>query len=162
MKFEFSAGGIVCKKEKAKSKEQKDPSTSSGLMILLCQHSYHHGWGFPKGLIGDGSAGSPRAKESKEEAAIREVKEETGADGKILEALEPVTYWYKFNNEKIKKTVYYFVMEYVGGDITKHDFEMEDVRWVEKEKVLEKLTYKSDKEIFKKALPIIERLVVSV
>ena len=67
MKHEFSAGGIVFKKEANK------------LFILLAQQSYHHGWVFPKGLIGDNIMG-----EGKEETAIREVKEETGVIGKIL------------------------------------------------------------------------------
>lgn len=142
MKFEFSAGGIVFKK------------AQKGIEILLCQHSYHHGWGFPKGLIGDKIHG-----EQKEETALREVEEETGAVGEIMEALEPITYWYNFEGEKVKKTVYYFVMKYRSGDITKHDFEMEDVQWIEAEKVLEKLTFKSDKTVFKKALPIIQSLV---
>lgn len=142
MRFEFSAGGVVFKKEKKK------------LLILVAQHSYHHGWVFPKGLIGDKIEG-----ESKESTAIREVEEETGIKAQIVEAIDQVTYWFKFNAEKIKKTVYYYVMEYVGGDTNEHDFEMEDVKWIESEKVLEKLTYKSDKEVFKKALPIIEKTV---
>ena len=142
MRFEFSAGGVVFKKEKKK------------ILILVAQHSYHHGWVFPKGLIGDKIEG-----ESKESTAIREVEEETGIKAQIVEAIDPVTYWFKFNAEKILKTVYYYVMEYVGGDTNEHDFEMEDVKWIESEKVLEKLTYKSDKEVFKKALPIIEKTV---
>lgn len=147
MRFEFSAGGVVFRSQKIKDNNQQ-------LDILLCQHSYHHGWGFPKGLIGDKIKG-----EGKAETAIREVEEETGAKGKIVGEVEPITYWYKFNDEKVKKTVYYYIMEYLGGDITQHDFEMENVEWVESDKVLEKLTYKSDKDVFKKALPIIESLV---
>lgn len=141
MRFEFSAGGIVFKSEDSK------------LFILLCQHSQHHGWGFPKGLIGD-----HKEKETKEETAIREVEEETGAKGEILEELEKVTYWYAYEGEKIKKTVYYYVMRFLGGDITKHDHEMENVEWVEAEKVLSTLTFRSDKEVFRKALPVIESL----
>ena len=147
MKYEFSAGGVVYK---------KDPSTSSGqgsLKILVSQHSMHHGWVFPKGLIGDHVDG-----ESKEDTAIREVKEETGAEGKIIKEMEPVSYWYVWEGEKIKKTVYYYIMEFAGGDITKHDDEMEAVEWVLSDKVLEKLTYRSDKEVFVKALPIIQEL----
>ncbi|MDO8269434.1 MAG: NUDIX domain-containing protein [Candidatus Levybacteria bacterium] len=144
MRFEFSAGGVVFRK------------SDSGIEVLLCQHSYHHGWGFPKGLIGDKIEG-----EGKEETAIREVEEETGAIGKIIAALEPVTYWYKFNEEKVKKTVYFYVMEYIEGDITKHDFEMENVSWIEKDKVLEKLTYKSDKEVFGSALSVIMKFANS-
>ena len=144
MKFEFSAGGIVFKTEK------------NTVFVLLCQHSYHHGWGFPKGLIGDKKEG-----ETKESTAIREIEEETGAKAKILEPLEPITYWYKFEEEKIKKTVYYYVCKYTGGDISKHDFEMENVEWVESSKVLDKLSFKADKEVFKKALPIISKLLAN-
>ena len=92
MKFEFSAGGIVVKEQ------DKNP------LILLSQHSQHHGWIFPKGLIGDHKKG-----ETKEDTAIREVEEETGARGRIIKPLTPVTYWYIWDNEKIKKTVYYFI-----------------------------------------------------
>jgi 8-oxo-dGTP diphosphatase len=139
MKFEFSAGGIVVKKVH---------SASSGLrnLILVSQHSQHHGWVFPKGLIGDHIEG-----EQKEETAIREVQEETGATGKILKALTPVEFWYVFENEKIKKTVYYFLMEFVGGDITKHDFEMENVEFIPENEVADRLTYDSDKKVWQEA-----------
>lgn len=150
MRFEFSAGGIVYR---------HDPSTSSGqerVLILVAQHSQHHGWVFPKGLI---DKKKPRTKnqelrtikETKEEAALREVREETGVYGKIIKALPPVTYWYKFDNEKIKKTVYYFLMEYASGDIKDHDFEMENVEWLLINEVQARLTYKSDKEVWTQA-----------
>lgn len=138
MRFEFSAGGVVFKREGGK------------LWILVCQHSQHHGWVFPKGLIGDHVE-----NEGKEETAIREVEEETGARGKIIEALPPVTYWYVWEKEKVKKTVYFFVMEYVLGDITKHDNEMEDVEWLPIDKVEERLTYKSDKKVWEHAKKLI-------
>jgi 8-oxo-dGTP pyrophosphatase MutT (NUDIX family) len=138
MRFEFSAGGVVCKKE------------NNELFILVSQHSQHHGWVFPKGLIGDHIEG-----ENKEETALREVKEETGANGKIIRALNPVTYWYVFEKEKIRKTVYYFLMEYVDGDIAKHDQEMENVEWLPKVKVEERLTYGSDKVVWREARKLI-------
>jgi 8-oxo-dGTP pyrophosphatase MutT (NUDIX family) len=128
MKFQFSAGGVVFKKEGDK------------MFILISQHSQHHGWVFPKGIIGDNIKG-----EKKENTAVREVKEETGIEAKILKPLRPVTYWFKFEGEMIKKTVYYFIMEHLGGDFKDRDFEMENVEWVGKDKVLDKLTYKSDK-----------------
>lgn len=139
MRFEFSAGGVVFKRENGK------------IWILVCQHSQHHGWVFPKGLIGDHVE-----NEGKEETAIREVEEETGARGKILEALAPVTYWYVWEKEKVKKTVYFFVMEYISGDITKHDNEMEDVEWLPIDKVEERLTYKSDKKVWEHAKKLID------
>jgi len=135
MRFEFSAGGVVYK---------KDPN----LQILVSKHSFHHGWVFPKGLIGDKDSNK---HEGKEETAIREVQEETGAVGEIEKVLTPVTYWYVFNDEKIKKTVYYFIMKYVGGDITKHDDEMEEVEWINTSEVEKRLTYPSDRKVWKEA-----------
>lgn len=138
MKHEFSAGGIVFKKERDK------------LLILLAQHSYHHGWVFPKGLIGDTIAG-----EGKEETAIREVEEETGVVGKILQTLPAINYWFVFDGEKRKKTVYYYIMECVREDITKHDHEMEAVEWLPIDEVEGRLTYKTDRKIWRKAKELI-------
>lgn len=140
MKFEFSAGGVVYK---------KDPD----LKILVSRHSGHHGWVFPKGLIGDKD---DNKHEGKEETAVREVKEETGADGEIEKTLTPVTYWYSWEGEKRKKTVYYFLMKYTGGDITIHDHEMEEVEWIDPSEVEKKLTYASDKKVWKEAYSLIE------
>ncbi|MDO8620854.1 MAG: NUDIX domain-containing protein [Candidatus Levybacteria bacterium] len=143
MKIQFSAGGIIVHENK----------------VLLCQHSQHHGWVFPKGLMGDHIEG-----EGKEETALREVKEETGAIGKIVKALTPVTYWFVLKEDpsagsgqvKIRKTVYYFLMDFAGGDITKHDHEMEDVEWVPINEVEKRLTYKSDKQVWQVALRILD------
>lgn len=118
--------------------------------VLLCQHSQHHGWVFPKGLIGD-----TNKDEKKEETAIREVKEECGVDAKIVKLLTPVTYWYQWDGEKRKKTVYYFLMDFVDGDITKHDDEMEAVEWLPVEDVLKRLTYPSDKKVWEEARKLI-------
>lgn len=134
MKFEFSAGGVVYKKNAGK------------LYILVCQHSQHHGWVFPKGLIGDHVE-----NEGKEETAIREVREETGVLGKIIKPLNTADYWYVFENEKIKKTVYYYLMNIVSEDISKHDKEMENVEWLEAENVESRLTYPSEKKVWQEA-----------
>ncbi len=138
MKFEFSAGGIVYKKVGDKT------------LILISQHSQHHGWVFPKGLIGD-----KIKNEGKEDTAIREVEEETGIRAKILRSLNPTTYWYVFQEEKIRKTVYYFLMEFMGGNFAKRDHEMESVEWLPVEKVEDRLTYKSDKDVWQQAKGLI-------
>lgn len=147
MRFEFSAGGIVYKKEEDK------------LLILVAQHSQHHGWVFPKGLIEDKketkSASAKGFGETKEETALREVKEETGVIGKILKPLTPTVYWYVFEKEKIRKTVYFFLMEYTAGDIKEHDFEMENVEWLPVDEVEKRLTYKSDKEVWQEAKKLV-------
>lgn len=139
---EFSAGGIVFRKNKNK------------IEWLISQHSQHKGWVFPKGLIGDNIKG-----EKSDETAVREVQEETGVAGKIIVKLPtPATYWYVWEGEKRFKTVYYFLMEYISGDIKNHDHEMSVVLWLTKDKVEERLTYKSDKLAFKEALVTFDKL----
>ena len=138
MTFQFSAGGIVYKKESGK------------IFVLVSQHSGHHGWVFPKGLIGDHIK-----EEGKEETAVREVEEETGVRAKIIKEIPPVTYWYNWEGEKIKKTVYYYIMEYLSGDITKHDAEMENVEWLLIDEVEKRLTYPSDKKSWENAKELI-------
>lgn len=132
MKLEFSAGGLVFRKNNSE--------------VLLGQHSQHHGWVFPKGIIGDHVEG-----ETKEATAVREVEEETGITGKILQPLSPVTFWYQSQGEKRKKTVYYFIMEYVSGDTKDHDWEMENAEWLPIDEVAKRLTYPSDKKVWEEA-----------
>ena len=79
IKREFSAGGIVYKKGKGERGKVKDKDT----LWLVCQHSQHKGWVFPKGLIGDHVEG-----ESVENTAVREVKEETGVTAEIIQKLK--------------------------------------------------------------------------
>lgn len=142
MQYEFSAGGIVYKKDTEQT------------LILIAQHSQHHGWVFPKGFIGDTIPG-----ESKEAAALREVQEETGVVGNILQALTPITYEYTMDGKKRKKTVYYYIMEYVQGDVANHDWEMEKVEWLAMADIEKRLTYDSDKQVWEEAKKIVQILV---
>jgi 8-oxo-dGTP diphosphatase len=146
---EFSAGGIVYKRKTSRVKGKVD-----NILWLVAQHSQHKGWVFPKGFIGDKIKG-----ESKENTALREVEEETGVKGKILKPLKnSVSYFYVWKGEKHFKTVFYFLMNYIGGDITKHDFEMSKVEWWDTDKVKRELTYKADKEAFKEVLELFQEM----
>lgn len=138
MKFEFSAGGVVFRK-----------NPMGNLEVLLGQHGQHKGWVFPKGLIGDHVKG-----EGKEATAVREVEEETGVVGKIVQELLPTTYWYQWEGERIKKTVYYYLMQFVE-DTGKRDEEMAQVKWVDIDVVADILTYPSDKAVWQQARPLI-------
>ena len=140
MREEFSAGGIVFKKLK--------------VAWLICQHSQHKGWVFPKGLIGDSIENEP-----KEKTAVREVKEETGIDAEIISALPtPVTYWYQYKKERIHKTVYFYLMQHLGGSFDDHDHEMMDVAWTTEQGVKRTLTYQNDKRAFEEALELYSNL----
>lgn len=142
MKKEFSAGGVVFKRQ------------NGNTLWLISQHSQHKGWVFPKGLIGD-----TIDNESREDTAVREVKEETGIDAEIVKELPTaVQYWYRFKEEKIFKTVYFYLMKHHGGDFKERDHEMMDVRWATEEDVKKTLTYNNDKKAFNEALELFRSL----
>ena len=136
IKFQTSAGGIVYKKEGDK------------LLWLITQHSQHKGWTFPKGLVGDKDK-----NENKETAALREVEEEGGVKVKIVDP-QPVTvtYAFKFGGYLIKKTVYYYLMEYLSGDPKDHDWEVIEAKFISEEEIRKTLSFKTDKEAFDKIL----------
>jgi len=140
-KYEVSAGGIVFKKTKK-------------YLWLICQHSAHKGWVFPKGLIGDSNKG-----EQMEEAALREVEEEGGIKAKIVNHQAVSTHYaYKFQGLLVKKTVYYFLMEYLSGDPKNHDWEMAEAKFVSENEVKKILSYQSDQEAFEKILQFLNSL----
>ncbi len=139
---QVSSGGIVYKR----IVNRKFKIENS--LWLICQHSQHKGWVFPKGLVGDNDK-----NESMEKAALREVEEESGVKAKIV-GKEPVKtgYEYEWKGTLIKKTVFYFLMEYVSGDTKNHDWEMSDVKFTDADEVKKILTYPSDKEAFEQIL----------
>ncbi len=142
MKEEFSAGGIVFWLQ------------NGNMTILVSQHSGHHGWVFPKGHVGDTIQG-----ETPEEAAIREVQEETGITGKILEKLSPIAFWYSFEGEKRHKRVQYFLMRYESGDVADHGWEMEKVEWLPEIEVEKRLTFTGDKKVWQEAQQKIKQIM---
>lgn len=157
VKNEVSAGGIVYKKLDDSPRKDK-------LLWLVVQHSQHKGWVFPKGLVGD-----TNPNEKKQTAAVREVEEEGGVKATIVYP-EPikVKYVYQWSEsphggkrgEKIlvKKTVYYFLMNYLSGDPKNHDWEVSEAKFLTEKEVKKILTYETDRKAFEKALEIYHRL----
>lgn len=147
--YQTSAGGIVFKKLPLPNTY---PLTPNSYLWLICQHSEHKGWVFPKGLVGDKDS-----TESMETAALREVEEEGGIKAKIVNKKPIETkYEYQWKGILIKKTVFYFLMEYVSGDPKNHDWEMSYAKFVNEKEVKKTLTYQSDKEAFEEILKIIK------
>ncbi|MFH1827265.1 MAG: NUDIX domain-containing protein [bacterium] len=136
LKIETSAGGIVFKKLKDETH------------WLIIKHSIYNKWTFPKGLIGD-----KVEQETAKTAAIREVEEEGGVKAKILSE-DPfvVNYTYKFGEFLIKKTVYYYLMKYISGDVKDHDHEVSDASFEDEKNVRKFLSFESDKKAFKEML----------
>ena len=79
-------------------------------------------WTLPKG--------TPHVPETTEETAVREVREETGLDVRIIRRFDSISYVFVQGRTRIHKTVHYFLMVPTGGDLDRHDHEFEEVRWI--------------------------------
>jgi len=108
-------------------------------------------WCLPKGLVDRG--------EKPEETAVREVNEETGLKGKIKDRIGEISYWYyiKGENARCRKTVHFYLMEYMAGNTKDHDAEVDDAAWFPINDALNKVSYKGDKEIIEKAKGMIRK-----
>ena len=98
----------------------------------------------PKGHLEEG--------ESAADAALREVREEAGVVGRLVDRLGDVRYWYMRDGRRIAKVVSFFLLEYVSGDVADHDREVEHARWLALERAARELTYKGERDMASRAL----------
>jgi 8-oxo-dGTP pyrophosphatase MutT (NUDIX family) len=87
-----------------------------------------------------------------EEAAAREVREETGLEGELIEKLGDVRYWYSRGGERVFKVVSFYLFRYRSGRIADHDDEIERVEWVPLEELAGLLSYRGEQEMARKAV----------
>jgi 8-oxo-dGTP pyrophosphatase MutT (NUDIX family) len=138
---EVSAGGFVISKA--------DP----GSIALMAR--FNRGgkleWCIPKG--------HPENQETNEQAAIREVYEETGLEAKILDYVGEVTYQFNQQGRKITKTVHVYLMEQTGGELTMENDphqEASDLAWVKVTDLLAKLSHSNERRVARKVLELLE------
>jgi 8-oxo-dGTP pyrophosphatase MutT (NUDIX family) len=130
---EFSAGGVVVR---------------GGEVIVIV----------PVKRAGDGRRvlglpkGHPDGDETPEQAALREVAEETGVRAELVEELGDIAYRYEYRGRRIHKVVRFFLFDYRSGDVGDHDHEIEEARWMALEAAAEALTFEGEREILKRAL----------
>ena len=103
----------------------------------------------PKGHIDPG--------ETALQAAEREVREETGVVVELIRELGEVRYWYRRDGRTIGKTVAFYLFEYEGGDVSDHDDEVEDVRWVGLEEAQRTLTYDGERKVVERAIAYLDK-----
>jgi 8-oxo-dGTP pyrophosphatase MutT (NUDIX family) len=96
--------------------------------------------------------GHPEKRESSQDAALREVREETGLDATPVEKLGDIRYWYARDGDKVLKIVSFFLFRYRSGRLDDHDREVEEALWIPLEEAPERLAYRSEKEIAQTAL----------
>lgn len=139
---QISAGGVIFRPYKGSIK------------VALISVKGGKVWALPKGLNEKG--------ENLARTAHREVKEETGLDGKILTKIGHISYFFVLKDEgetrRIFKIVYFFLMEYTGGSVEDHDEEVEECRWFNINEAIKLMKYEDEKEILKKAKKLIKEL----
>ncbi|MFN8519059.1 MAG: NUDIX hydrolase [Chloroflexota bacterium] len=98
--------------------------------------------------------GTPNGGETIEQTALREVEEETGLQVRILAPIGPIRYYFVQSGTRIHKTVHYYLMEAVGGDLKLHDHEFDEVRWVRTDDASTLMTFPTEREVVARALPL--------
>lgn len=102
--------------------------------------------GLPKGHLDQG--------ETALQAAIREVREETGVTAEHVGELGEVRYWYVRNGRRVAKSVVFYLFRYVSGDLDDHDDEVLEARWMTFSQASEALSYPGEREMVARALVI--------
>lgn len=131
--IEFSAGGVVVRGDEVvviiPVKRKADGTKAIAL---------------PKGHPDDG--------ESAIEAAVREVREEAGVTGRLIESLGTIEYVYERKGRKRPKRVEFFLFEYESGDPRDHDHEIERAWWMPLSEAATSLSHEAEREIVRRAL----------
>lgn len=137
---ELSAGGVVYR--------------GSGEAIEVALIRTGKRWGLPKGHV--------EAGEGVQQAACREVLEETGLEGDVVGELGEISYRYTYKKAggesvRVFKRVHFYLLRWSKGEIRGHDYEVDEASWFGLEDALEKLTYPTEQKMIRQAMAMIEK-----
>ena len=125
---ETSAGGLVV---------DLQGDVPRGALIARIDRRGRLLWSLPKGHVEPG--------ETAEQAAIREVEEETGISGEILATLGTIDFWFIAEGRRVHKTVHHFLMRAIGGELSDADYEVAEVAWVPLPEITDQLAYPDER-----------------
>lgn len=135
---EVSAGGVVYRKH------------GDEIQIVLIH--VRNRWGLPKGHVEEG--------ERIEETALREVREETGLEGRVVKKLGDIRYAYRDKTKegepiRIYKRVHFYLLRYLKGDVRDHDHEVDEARWFPMVEVIKNLKFATERKMVHRALSVL-------
>ena len=134
---ETSAGGVVI-----------DVHEGRARIAIIARHnrSGRLEWCLPKGHQEEG--------ETLAQAAVREVREETGIEGRIIDLLGRIDYWFTVNGRRVHKTVHHYLLQAVGGELSVEgdpDREAVDVAWIPLRELDSRLSFGNERRIARAA-----------
>lgn len=121
--------------------------------VALVGRSHPGIWALPKG--------TPRAGETVEQVAMREVQEETGLQVRLIAYIGSISYFFVRNHVRYQKQVRHFLMEAIGGDTSLHDQEYDLVEWFPIAEACRRLTYQNEVNILYQAEEVLQRWLQS-
>jgi 8-oxo-dGTP pyrophosphatase MutT (NUDIX family) len=104
-------------------------------------------WSLPKGHL--------EAGETAEDAAVREIEEETGIRGRVLAALGTIDYWFVADDRRVHKTVHHYLLEASGGELSDEDVEVDEVAWVPLQELRVRLAYAGERRLAETAADLL-------
>jgi 8-oxo-dGTP pyrophosphatase MutT (NUDIX family) len=136
----ISSGGVVF----------RSAGATCEVALIRVARADGQAWTLPKGWVEKG--------EDLEQTAVREVREETGLQAKVLRKLGEITYEFyaKPERRRVLKTVHVFLLECLGGSIADHDDEVEEARWFPFDDAVKALTHKNERDMLEKARGLIQ------
>ena len=136
---QVSAGGVVFRRENER------------IDVVIVAVGGNNRWQLPKGLVDK--------DEKPEIAAVREAREEGGINSEVVEHIETVEYWYAGldGGERVRfhKRVYFYLLRYLSGETSNHDWEVNEARWVAIDDAMSQLAFENERRVVERARQLI-------